>query len=310
MTEAAPAHVVLAAALRRLGASVRDTRERFLASESAPSATDDDALHDFRVTLRRIRTYLRVARFLWNSKRIERIEYELRYFARTTGTLRDDEVLRDTLASLRLPEIAATDVHAWLARRARVARSRRRSILRIVREGPPAQETDSRSTKTIRPLDNVLDKLDRHLDVTPDLVLSTSELARDAIERAARDVREAARAKVVDEEAMHALRIREKRLRYTTELFADELGEDAPRLLQHATKMQRRLGDLHDLDEALRTVARARGLAMPTKQAAIAALRIARKACAAKVEPHLIDARELEAQRGSSHDVPREHSLA
>lgn len=291
MNEAVTAHVLLATALRRLIATVRDTRQRVLVSAEARGCTDEEALHDFRVALRRMRTHLRTARRVWQSKRIERIENELRYYARVTGALRDDEVLHGTLASIGLPQIAADEVNAWLARRARTARSARRSILRIVREGPSNREADSAGGKRIRPLDDVLDKLERLLDMEPQQPLVASVVARDAIERALRDVRRAAQADVDDANAMHALRIREKRLRYTAELFANELGEEAQTLQQHATRMQRRLGELHDLDEALVVVTHARSLASAAKQATVAALRGARSARAAKVEPHLIEAR-------------------
>jgi CHAD domain-containing protein len=298
MNHAAAGHVLLASALRKLSATVWDTRGRVLSSGAtrfAANTIDDEALHDFRVALRRMRTYLRTARILWSSKRIERIENELRYFARTTGTLRDDEVLRDTLAGLSLPEAARDEVSVWLARRARATRSRHRSILRIVRDGPSPSETTSEGRKPIRPLDTVLDKLKELLDTEPTQPLAARELARYAVERAIREVVRAAAADVHDVTAMHSLRIREKRLRYITELFANELGDEAPLLTHHATRMQRRLGELHDVDDALGTIMRARGLQKTTQRAAIAALRVARTGCAAKIEPHLIEARGLTA---------------
>jgi CHAD domain-containing protein len=303
MNDAAPAHVLLTTALRKLIVTARDTRRRLLDSEAAHQAgnvTDAEALHDFRVSLRRMRTFLRAARTLWNGKQIVRIESELRYFARTTGTLRDDEVLRDTLASLALPPAAQDEIGGWLARRARAARSRRRVIMRIVREGPSDRDVESSSTKAIRPLDRVLDKLDLLLGTEPTNALSAVELAQYAVARAIRDVEQAAQADVHDAMAMHRLRIREKRLRYTAELFTNELGESASRLAHYATRMQRRLGELHDVDDALVAVARARGLAKTTQRVSIASLRVARAACAAKVEPHLIESRRLAAQHALS----------
>jgi CHAD domain-containing protein len=296
MNDIASGHILLTNGLRQLIATIRAARQRLLVSEAARIAgttTDDEAVHDFRVALRRSRTLLRVARILWSSKQIVRIERELRYYARTTGTLRDDEVLRNTLVSLPPPETTADEVNAWLAKRAARGRGKHYVILRIVRDGPSRKEAASEKGKRIRPLDTVLDKLDRLLD-KPTKACAVHELAQVSIETALRDVRRGAQSDAHDARAMHSLRIREKRLRYTVELFANELGEEGRRLLTHATRMQRRLGELHDFDEAMATVSRARGLKKATQRAIVEALRIARATSAVKVAPHLIEARELE----------------
>jgi CHAD domain-containing protein len=192
-------------------------------------------------------------------------------------------------------------VRVWLEKRTRAGRANRRSILRIVREGPQRREATSEKGKPLRPLDVVLDKLERLLDTEPTTAWSAQDLAIVSVERALRDVRRAAQADVYDVPGMHTLRIREKRLRYTSELFANELGEDGRRLVTHATRLQRRLGELHDFDEALATVTRARGLAKVTQRRIIATLQVARATCAAKVEPHLIEARGLAAPLALSH---------
>jgi CHAD domain-containing protein len=301
MNDVTSGYVLLANALRPLIDTIRETRQRVLSSGAsgasgvsrvAEAPTDDEAVHDFRVALRRCRTMLRVARSLWSTKQITRIEDELRYFARTTGTLRDDEVLRSILGSL-LPAAGPNDeVREWLDRRARVGRTKRRTILRIVRKGPPLDAMTDEG-KPVRPLDVVLDKLERLMELESAVTLSADELAHASVEKAVRAVRRAARGEVHDVRAMHVLRIREKRLRYTAELFANELGEQGRRLVTHATRMQRRLGDLHDFDEAIATVARARGLSKDTQHSVIATLRVGRAASAAKVEPQLIEARQL-----------------
>jgi CHAD domain-containing protein len=131
------------------------------------------------------------------------------------------------------------------------------------------------------------------IDEKPTTACTAEELARTSLDNAIRDVRRTAQLDVNDVPAMHILRIREKRLRYTAELFANQLEESGRRLVSHATRLQRRLGELHDFDEAIATVARARGLTKDTRDAIIAALRVARTACAVKVAPHLIEARAL-----------------
>jgi CHAD domain-containing protein len=297
MNAIASGNVLLVNAIRRLVGTIRETRQRVLSSDAprvAETATDDEAVHDFRVALRRCRTMLRVARNIWSTKRITRIEQELRYFARATGALRDDEVLRNILHSLPPSAAPTDDVRDWLDRRARSGRTSRRSTLRIVRECPPRKAT-TEDGKPIRSLDVVLDKLELLIDMDPTCTWLAEELATASVEKAIRAVCRAARAEVHDEPAMHTLRIREKRLRYTAELFANELGEHGRRLVTHATRMQRRLGDLHDFDETIATVARARGLSKATQRSVIATLRVARATCAAKVAPLLIEAGELAA---------------
>jgi CHAD domain-containing protein len=288
--------VLLADALRSLIAVIRETRQRVLTSEAfhlAASTTDEEAVHDFRVALRRCRTVLRVARNIWSTKQIKRLENELGYFASATGSLRDDEVLRTTLTSLALSDVPRDEILAWLERRTIAGRTNHRRIMRILRDGPPRRDAFPAKGKPLRALDIVLDKLEMLIDEKATTACTAEELTRTSLDNAIRDVRRTAQPDVSDAPAMHTLRIREKRLRYTAELFANQLEESGRRLVSHATRLQRRLGELHDFDEAMATVARARGLTKDTRQAIIAALRVARVACAVKVAPHLIEARGL-----------------
>ncbi len=75
---------------------------------------------------------------------------------------------------------------------------------------------------------------------------------------------------------LHELRIRFKRLRYTAELFSGFCGLHGDALGQAAAKMQKRLGDVHDFDEAAVRVARARSLGDRERRAILAALRAGR----------------------------------
>jgi CHAD domain-containing protein len=86
---------------------------------------------------------------------------------------------------------------------------------------------------------------------------------------------------------MHALRIAFKRLRYTAELLGPALGEGGPVVAKSAARMQKRLGDLHDIDEALLRVARARGIPEPVAVALRRALLRARREVVARVRKDL-----------------------
>ena len=298
MNDVASGRDLIARALHRLMATIRETHQRVLALYSprpADQPADEEAIHDFRVALRRSRTALRVAENIWNTKRLRRIDRELRYYGRETGLLRDDEVLHGTIARVKPVDAANNETLAWLDKLSQKGVTTRRTVMRIVRDGPRPSEATSSGGKTIRPLLVVLNKLDEVLAAEPSANLSAVELADAAVRHALYEVRRAAlAANVHDVLAMHALRIREKRLRYTVELFPDELGDEGPRLQSHATRLQKRLGDLHDLDEAIGTMTRARGISRQTRYATLNALYAARAACAAKIEPHLDEARRLD----------------
>ena len=85
-TPAPDAHARLAPVLEGMIAAVRSTALRVAASGHARSlARDEEAVHDFRVALRRLRTTLRVARRVYRRKRVLRIEEEIRRHADATG---------------------------------------------------------------------------------------------------------------------------------------------------------------------------------------------------------------------------------
>jgi len=303
MSEASSAHGVVARALLQLVEETRATRARVLAAEHLPNgARDEEAVHDFRVSLRRLRTLLRVARRLFGKKQLARIEAELKHYAQATGALRDEEVLRETLASLPLPEAARAEVGAWLVRRSRAARPRAIKVAELLREGPRSFVSAHKHTKAIRPLDRVLSSLDARLRSEGVTHVGTLHLGHESIREAIRDVAEHARCAASDSVAMHDLRIREKRLRYTAELFAPVLGERVAHVAKHAARMQRRLGELHDLDAAIASVQRGRGLDEVTRGAALAALASARKACEDKLALHLQEERAMSLEPWNDDD--------
>ncbi|MRG97617.1 CHAD domain-containing protein [Polyangium spumosum] len=293
------AHELVAAALHALMSDARAARERVLLTSASPpagsaeSGADEEALHDFRVALRRMRTILRVARELFRRKRLARIEGEIRYHAQATGALRDEEVLRETLGALDLSPEARAELDAWLARRARAVKNEHAAVTRLLRDGPRERVLAFPGGKRVRRLERSFEALAARLDGDAPRLVPTSDLGHVVLDRAARDVAKWALRDVADADAMHELRIRYKRLRYTADLFAAPLGATATRLAKQAARMQKHLGELHDIDQARLTLSRARGLGPATKGAVVAALHASRVACASKVEPHLVKARTL-----------------
>jgi CHAD domain-containing protein len=94
-----------------------------------------------------------------------------------------------------------------------------------------------------------------------------------------------------DPEALHDLRIACKRLRYTVEVFESVLSPDLVDLAQTATRLQNRLGRLHDVDLAIASVKGARQLLDVGRDALLGALDRVRGQRAAAVEQELSGAR-------------------
>lgn len=302
MTNQPLAHETLKTALMALVDDARAARGR-LYDKDLTKEKDEEALHDFRVALRRLRTLLRVARLVWGKKRLARFEGELRHYAHATGALRDEEVLRDTLTSLELPEAARAELGAWLVRRADRTRAHHATVEKLLLQGPPRAVEATPSKKHVRPLDRAFHKLVALLESEDVVVLSTTELGDRALHRAMRDVVQRAEASVDDVEGMHALRIGEKRLRYAAELFVVSHGARAAQLAKRATRMQKRLGELHDIDEASAKLRYARGLSKATRDAATSQLSTLRATCARKLGPHLAKAKRLlELKQDDKHD--------
>lgn len=269
------AHDFLAPPLFAMIAGVRAAQSRVLAGGSDP-----EAIHDFRVALRRLRTALRPARRVFGKRRLKEIAAELRRFAQATGALRDEEVLRETLGELTLPAKAAAELTLWLGRRARQERARRRVVAALLR-APDGPEGPS--------LTSALSHLERRVGRPRRGELSLTDLGREATLSAHAEVLALASTGAADGAAMHALRIAFKRLRYTAELLGPALGEGAGAVVKAATRMQKRLGELHDVDEALLRVARARGLPDPVAAALRRALLRARREVAARARRELGD---------------------
>jgi CHAD domain-containing protein len=247
-------------------------------------AADPEAVHDFRVALRRLRTALRPARRLHGKRHLRAVEEELGRFARATGALRDEEVLRETLGALDLPPPARAALDAWLVQRLRQERARRR------RAGALIAGAD-RHPGVGPPLGTALAALERRLGRRRSEEHPARALAESALAEATAAVAARLHARPTDAAAMHALRIRYKRLRYTAELFKPLLGEATSLLAREAARMQKRLGELHDLDEALTRVTRARALPRGARAAARRALLRLRARQSARLRRDLVTER-------------------
>jgi CHAD domain-containing protein len=288
---------------------VRAEARRVVATSAQGEGVEPDveAVHDFRVALRRLRTLLKPARRVYGKKRLRPVADGLRELARATGALRDEEVLRETLTALELDGEPRAAVDAWLAERSRAEREARARIVELLRGEEPGGAGAPRASGEARQgpprLEPHLARLERRVARKEAKRRRAEALARRAIERALEDVRALAASDPGDGAAMHALRIRFKRLRYSSETFSPLLGERAGRAARSAQRMQRRLGDLHDVDEALAQMRGAEGLSPEQRGAVVEALGAARARLAAKAAEEL--AREIEALAALWPDGPR-----
>ncbi|HEX7878390.1 MAG TPA: CHAD domain-containing protein [Candidatus Eisenbacteria bacterium] len=215
---------------------------------------DDEAIHDLRVSTRRILGLLAAASDYVSGKSVRRLERRLKRTRRTLGPARDAEVGAGLLKDLRdsLPSGArgAAGIMAaeLLARRATLENDggdRLRSLkLRKMTTG---------LTRIVRDLE------DRDWPVgDPPLTLSMFRARALATLRERWDDLRGLPVEPIerhDAEAQHGFRIAGKKLRYTLELFAPLFPKPIERRLALLKLVQDQLGHLHDL-AALSSAAR------------------------------------------------------
>ncbi|MBI4701357.1 MAG: CHAD domain-containing protein [Deltaproteobacteria bacterium] len=263
VARAASAHAVLEPAIARLAAAVRTDRARVL---GAPD--DPEAVHDFRVGLRRLRTLLRCARPLYGETWTRRRLGEIARQARATSRLRDEEVLAETVRVVRVGSVTRGALALWLAGRRAHQRSLRRAVIAELGR---------------RELDACLWRLGRRIARGPRRDWPAELFAAASLGHAYLIVAGRLSVGPDDGEGLHRLRIAFKRLRYTAELLeavglgsaaggVPALGASCAEVAEHAREMQGALGHLHDLALAAGAVRRARRLSRAEREQIAGAL--------------------------------------
>lgn len=251
----------LAALRERARKLVRDAdaARAHLAEVHREGQEDEEAIHDFRVALRRLRSALRPLGLAWGKRKTRALAERLRTIVEPTGELRDEEVLRETLATLRLRADVRAALTVWQVGRARRERGLRSRVVNGL----------SRSDD----LSQILQDIDRLVSAPAKRELPEPVLARDALARALRKLLDRALTAVPDDKlAMHDVRIAAKQLRYAAELFEGLVDVDCAAVAKSGAKLQKRLGHLHDLDEAKLRMGRAYGLVKPARDEVLAAI--------------------------------------
>jgi CHAD domain-containing protein len=211
-----------------------------VAADRFAAAADEEALHDFRVALRRLRSTLRACRPWLGESVGGRQEKKMKKLARATNAARDAEVQLAWLASKR---------DALSSRRHRVGLDLLVRRLEARRSGPDVRRLVARYRRTARRLRRRLAKDGRRAgaaNAAPATgfggVLAT--LIRDHLEELKE--RLAAVRGAWDQPGVHAARIAGKRLRYLLEPLRGNQHANAAEAVKHLKRLQDVLGDLHD----------------------------------------------------------------
>ena len=228
------------------------------------ASDDDEAVHDLRVALRRLRSILKPARRIYGPFHTDAVRAALKEIADATGDLRDEEVLHQTIADLPPDPATQGAREAWLKQRQGREDELRKRLLGLLRDGHGARAHA------------MLDALLR-LPVDPAGDRSLERFAARVVERARHAIKRQGTVALDDTAALHEQRILYKRLRYAAESFAPALPPTLAALARVAERFQKRLGEVHDLDVALGIVADDPALDPPTRAALTAALHEARR---------------------------------
>lgn len=231
--------------IRRLEGQVAKQRHSLVQHDVGTRiASDPESLHQLRVAARRTRAFLAVARDLVDSGWADTINAGMRELGRASNEARDlDILLDDVREQLRSLDLRDQTAGAALLRTLEADRQELQQALVAVLDSRSHQGVlDRMRLPAVAAGDGSTRKLDR---------LAARELRR-LITRVRR------LGKRPGDEALHALRIKVKRVRYATELGGTPSGKRTRRVIEAATRMQDILGDHQDAvvgEERLRELA-------------------------------------------------------
>lgn len=194
---------------------------------------DEEAIHDLRVAIRRLRTMLKMARPLFGRWHADVVRKAFADVMRATGELRDEEVLEETLEGI----IDHPTFAKWLKSRAAREKKLRRAVVIRIERGELDRARLMLKALLVFPFD-------------PGRNAELAKFARKTVERARRVVEKGRDVPPEDMQGLHDLRIAYKELRYSIELLADALPLDSRAMLEPAAVFQKRLGEIHDVDVA------------------------------------------------------------
>lgn len=222
------------------------------AAERLHDPKDEEALHDFRVAMRRLRSCIRAYRPLLGDAVGKKGRKQLKAIASRTNPGRDAEVQLEWVRRESDPEVARQRPGVeWLA--ARLAAQRDEAYAHV------REDLYERFLKVEAKLRERLKRYTVvHVVGEPEPFGCFADVAAAAMaEQLEELVGDLRRVKGVEDEAIaHRARIHGKRLRYLLEPFRKEL-EDAKGIVKRLKALQDLLGDLNDLHNLAATVGEA-----------------------------------------------------
>jgi CHAD domain-containing protein/CYTH domain-containing protein len=233
---------------RRLALGFLDDAEA--AHQRLERGGDDEALHDFRVAIRRLRSTVRAYREALEGSVGGGDRRRLGALADATGAARDLEVhiawLQKRLDDL--PEGERARVWTLLSSlRGEQAKAEERLRRQVAKDFPRERWRLARRLRFYQ--------VRMDVEAPPGGPRLASAFARLAVEHAADLERRLAAVRTIDDqEEAHRARIAAKRLRYLVEPVQAEL-EGAPEIVRRIKKLQDALGEMHDADVLLERVA-------------------------------------------------------
>lgn len=207
---------------------------------------DIEAVHQMRVATRRMRAAMAMFAPYYRPKVVKEISRGLKATARALGAVRDLDVFLERAESYRakLPPPMAAGLDPMFGHWHKMRDKARLNMMKWLDDA--AYEAFEERFKTFVETPGANVATDSETAVHPTQV---KQIAPALIWEAYARVR-AYEPLIPDSDiaTLHALRIEGKRLRYTLEFFAEDLGPGANRLITAVTAMQDHLGNLHDAD--------------------------------------------------------------
>jgi CHAD domain-containing protein/CYTH domain-containing protein len=205
---------------------------------------DSEALHDFRVALRRLRSTMRAYDALLEDSVGDKLRKLLRRVARSTGASRDLEVHIDWLSKVTAVPKRSVAVARELARRLERRKDKADAAMK--------QVVDRDFERLHRRMAGALARYETTIDPSRPVGDTTAEAAAARVIDLTTELDShlAAVETIEDQEQAHEARIAAKRLRYVVEPFRKQVA-GATELVDSLKKLQTVLGDLHDLHTLL-----------------------------------------------------------
>jgi len=213
---------------------------------------DADAIHDLRVSIRRLRQELRVFQAWFERDRVKRIRRRLRRLMERCAAARNCDVAIEVLreAGSQSPEILAgleqERRHTGKDLARMIEHWRRKDRVREWREHLHVGHADSKESPKVSPEECARKLLPPMME---DLFRAGGEAARP--ESSHRE--------------MHQFRLKTKRVRYTLELFEDVYGKRTENLMESLKGLQGKLGSINDCAKTLEMMRRDRAAAVAVR---------------------------------------------